>query len=479
MAYKDYEIVIGLEVHSELKTATKIFCDCTTEFGGQPNTHCCPVCTGMPGALPVLNGKVVDFAIKAGLATNCKIQQVSKQDRKNYFYPDSPKAYQTSQFDLPLCYEGFVDLDMDGVNKRIGITRIHIEEDAGKLNHEANGTLVDYNRCGVPLIEIVTEPDLRSADEVRVFMQKLRTILLYTDVSDCKMNEGSLRCDVNLSVRKWGAPELGTRTEMKNINSFNFAVKAAEYEAKRQIKIIESGGTITQETRRWDETKGVTISMRSKEEAHDYRYFPAPDLMPIITSDEKIEELRAQIPELPDSRLLRYTKEDGLSEYDADLLVASLKISDFFDIACKETKNKKAVANLIISEIFGRLNEDEKEEGKIPVSATNLGKLAHLIDTNVVSSSIAKKVFNAMWEEDKDPSIIVEEKGLKQISDDFALREMALEVIANNEKPVEDYLAGKDAAIQSLMGQMMKMTKGKANPKMVVDMLKGILDERK
>jgi len=479
MAYKDYEIVIGLEVHSELKTATKIYCDCTTEFGGEPNTHCCPVCTGMPGALPVLNGKVVDYAIKAGLATNCKIQKVSKQDRKNYFYPDSPKAYQTSQFDLPLCYEGFVDLDMGEEVKRIGITRIHIEEDAGKLNHEANGTLVDYNRCGVPLIEIVTEPDIRSSEEVRVFMQQLRTILLYTDVSDCKMNEGSLRCDVNVSVRKWGEPELGTRTEMKNINSFNFAVKAADYEAKRQIKVIENGGTITQETRRWDEAKGVTVSMRSKEEAHDYRYFPAPDLMPIITSDEKIEELRALIPELPVSRLLRYTKDDGLSEYDADLLVASPKISDFFDIASKETKNKKVVANLIISEIFARFNEEEKEEGKIPVSATNLGKLAHLIDTNVVSSTIAKKVFAIMWEEDKDPSIIVEEKGLKQISDDGELRRMALEVIVKNEKPVADYLAGKDAAIQSLMGQMMKRTKGKANPKMVIDMLKGILNERK
>jgi aspartyl-tRNA(Asn)/glutamyl-tRNA(Gln) amidotransferase subunit B len=479
MAYKDYEIVIGLEVHSELKTKTKIFCGCTTEFGGEPNTHCCPVCTGMPGALPVLNGKVVDYAIKAGLATNCKINQVSKQDRKNYFYPDSPKAYQTSQFDLPLCYEGFVDIDLDGETKRVGITRIHIEEDAGKLNHEVNGTLVDYNRCGIPLIEIVTEPDIRSAKEVRAFLMKLRTLLLYTDVSDCRMNEGSLRCDVNVSVRKYGEEELGTRTEMKNINSFNFAVKAAEYEAKRQIKLIESGGTVTQETRRWDEAKGVTISMRSKEEAHDYRYFPAPDLMPIVTSDEKIEELRSSIPELPEVRLLRYTNEDGLSEYDAKLIVASPHLSNYFDEACKQTKNKKAVANLIISEVFGRLNEDEKEEGIIPIHSTNLGKLANLLDTGIISSSIAKNIFATMWETDKNPENIVKDEGLAQISDDSELRLMALEVIANNEKPVQDYIEGKDAAIQSLMGQMMKLTKGKANPKMVIDMLKGILDERK
>lgn len=479
MAYKDYEIVMGLEVHSELKTKTKIYCDCTTEFGGEPNTHCCPICTGMPGTLPVLNGKVVEFAIKAGLATHCKIQQYSKQDRKNYFYPDLPKAYQTSQFDLPLCYEGYVDIVTDGVEKRIGITRIHIEEDAGKLVHEANETLVDYNRCGVPLIEIVSEPDFSSPNEIRSYMTKLRSILLYTDVSDCKMNEGSLRCDVNLSVRLKGAKELGTRTEMKNINSFNFAVKAAEYEAKRQIKVIEGGGVIVQETRRWDEAKGVTISMRGKEDAHEYRYFPAPDLMPIVTSDERIEEIRASIPELPDARMKRYTKVDGLSEYDAELLVASMHISNYFDIACQETKNKKQVANLIISDLFSRLNEDEKEEGAIPISAINLGKLANLIDTNVINAKTAKDILAKMWDEDMDPNIIVEKEGLKQISDDGALKEMALEVIEKNEKAVTDYLSGKDAAIQSLMGQMMRMTKGKANPTMVVDLLKEILDKRK
>ncbi len=479
MAYKDYEIVIGLEVHSELKTKSKIYCSCTTEFGGDPNTHCCPICTGMPGTLPVLNGMVVEYAIKAGLATNCKIHQFSKQDRKNYFYPDLPKAYQTSQYDLPLCYEGYVDIETNGEEKRIGLTRIHIEEDAGKLIHEANGTFVDYNRCGVPLIEIVTEPDLRSPEEIRVFLSKLRSILLYADVSDCRMNEGSFRCDVNLSVRKKGATTLGTRTEMKNINSFNFAFKAAEYEAKRQIKLIESGGNVVQETRRWDEAKGVTISMRSKEEAHDYRYFPAPDLMPIVTSDEEIERIRQTIPELPDVRMKRYMENDGLSLYDSELLVASMKISDYFDQACKQTKNKKVLANIIISEAFSRMNEDEKELGEIPISAENLGKLAHLVDTNVISSSIAKKVFAIMWEHDDDPEIIVEKEGLKQISDDGALRQMAEEVIAKNDKVVQDYLSGKEAAIQALMGQMMARTKGKANPKMVIDLLKEILNTKK
>jgi len=479
MAYKDYEIVIGLEVHSELKTKSKIYCSCTTEFGGDPNTHCCPICTGMPGTLPVLNGMVVEYAIKAGLATNCKIHQFSKQDRKNYFYPDLPKAYQTSQYDLPLCYEGYVDIEMNEEEKRIGLTRIHIEEDAGKLIHEANGTFVDYNRCGVPLIEIVTEPDLRSPEEIRVFLSKLRSILLYADVSDCRMNEGSFRCDVNLSVRKKGATTLGTRTEMKNINSFNFAVKAAEYEAKRQIKLIESGGSVVQETRRWDEAKGVTISMRSKEEAHDYRYFPAPDLMPIVTSDEEIERIRQTIPELPDVRMKRYMEKDGLSLYDSELLVASMKISDYFDQACKQTKNKKVLANIIISEVFSRMNEDEKELGEIPISAENLGKLAHLVDANVISSSIAKKVFAIMWEQDDDPEIIVDKEGLKQISDDGALRQMAEEVIAKNDKVVQDYLSGKEAAIQALMGQMMARTKGKANPKMVIDLLKEILNTKK
>jgi aspartyl-tRNA(Asn)/glutamyl-tRNA(Gln) amidotransferase subunit B len=480
MSYKDYEIVIGLEVHCELKTATKIFCDCTTQFGGEPNTHCCPICTGMPGTLPVLNGQVVDYAISAGLATNCKINQFSKQDRKNYFYPDLPKAYQVSQYDLPLCYEGAVDIDLNGENKTIGITRIHIEEDAGKLIHESGeGSLVDYNRCGVPLIEIVTEPDLRSPEEVGIFMETLRTTLLYADVSDCKMNEGSLRCDVNLSVRKKGEKEFGTRTEMKNINSFNFAVKAAEYEAKRQVKLIESGGKVVQETRRWDDAKGVTISMRSKEEAHDYRYFPEPDLMPIITSDEKIKEIQDRLPEMPAKRKVRYMKEFGIKETDVKLIIASRRMAEFFETAAKISKNPVLVANWIISEIFSKLNEEEKEQAIIPFKAERLGELVNLIEDGTISNSIGKKVFAIMWETGESPSNIVEKEGLKQISDDGALKTMAQEVIDANPKPVADYLGGKEAAVQALMGQMMKKTKGKANPKVVIDLLKGILDGMK
>ncbi len=479
MSYSDYEIVMGLEVHCELKTNTKIFCDCKNEFGGEPNTHCCPICTGMPGTLPVLNGQVVEYAIKAGLATNCEINKFSKQDRKNYFYPDLPKAYQVSQFDLPLCYEGKVDIEVEGEIREIGITRIHIEEDAGKLNHEANGTLVDYNRCGVPLIEIVSEPDFRSPQEVGIYMEKLRTILLYADVSDCKMNEGSLRCDVNLSVRKKGAKEFGTRTEMKNINSFSFAVKAAEYEAKRQIKVIESGGEIIQETRRWDEAKGVTVSMRTKEEAHDYRYFPEPDLMPIITTDEQIEDWMNELPVMPDKRKEMYISQYEISPVDAKLIVASRKMADFFEEGARVAKSPKAVGNWIITEIFSRLSEDEKENADLPITGKDLGALTNLIDEGVISSKIAKQVFAKMWDTGKSPSLIVEEDGLKQNSNTDELRGMAEEVIANNPKPVADYIGGKDAAIQSLMGQMMKATRGKANPKMVIDLLKEILDAKK
>ncbi len=479
MAYSDYEIVMGLEVHSELKTNTKIFCGCKNEFGGEPNTHCCPICTGMPGTLPVLNGLVVEFAIKAGLATNCKINQFSKQDRKNYFYPDLPKAYQVSQFDLPLCYEGEIEIEVDDEVRKIGITRIHIEEDAGKLNHEENGTLVDYNRCGVPLIEIVSEPDFRSPKEVGIYMEKIRTILLYADVSDCKMNEGSLRCDVNLSVRKWGEKEFGTRTEMKNINSFNFAVKAAEYEAKRQIKVIEGGGKIIQESRRWDEVKGVTVSMRTKEDAHDYRYFPEPDLMPIVTTDEQLKQWRSELPIMPDVRIKKFIDGYKIAPAEAKLLVASRIIADFLEEGAKGSKNPKSVGSWIITEVFSRLSEDEKEQGPLPIKGARVGELVDLIEDNVISSKIAKEVFAKMWETGKSPATIVEEDGLKQNSNTDELKGMAEEVIANNPKPVADYLGGKEAAIQSLMGQMMKATRGKANPKMVIDLLKEILDGMK
>lgn len=476
MSYAYYEVVIGLEVHSELKTKSKIYCGCTTEFGGEPNTHCCPICMGMPGTLPVLNEKVVEFAIRAGLATGCKIQGHSKQDRKNYFYPDLPKAYQVSQFDLPLCYEGEVNIDVNGRNKIIRITRIHIEEDAGKLTHEFGSTLVDYNRCGVPLIEIVTEPDFRTSEEVRIFLEKLRSILLYADVSDCKMNEGSLRCDINLSVRKKGVKKLGTRTEMKNMNSFAFAVKAIEYEARRQIRLIERGEKIVQETRRWDETRNVTVSMRSKEEAHDYRYFPEPDLMPIITSNEKIEAIRSDIPELPDSRKKRYIRDYKITDYDARLLIASRQMADYFEEAAWGAKNHKMVANWIITEIFSQLNEEEKEEAKIPFSPKHLTELVNLIEDGTISNSIGKTVFADCWGTNKGPKEVVEAKGLMQISDDTSLIALAGEVIEANPKAVSDYQGGKQAAIGALVGQIMKATKGQANPKKVNEVLKSLLD---
>lgn len=472
MSYHDYEVVIGLEVHSELKTKTKIFCSCSTEFGGEPNTHCCPICTGMPGTLPVLNEKVVEYGIKAGLAMDCNINKFSKLDRKNYFYPDLPKAYQVSQYDLPLCYEGNIDIEVNGEMKKIRINRIHIEEDAGKLIHESGeGSVIDYNRCGVPLIEIVTEPDFRSSEDVRVFLEKLRTILLYADVSDCKMNEGSLRCDINLSVRKKGDTKLGTRTEMKNMNSFNNAVKAIQYEAKRQIRSLENNEKITQETRRWDEAKGITISMRSKEEAHDYRYFEEPDLMPVITSQERIEEIRNTLPEMPDSRLKRYIDEFKITEYDARLIVASKNMADYFEEAVKGASNKKTVANWIITEIFSRLDEEQKEQAKIPFDPDILTELVNLIEDKTISNSIGKKVFAQCWETGKRPSKIVEEEGLTQISDDSQLESLIDEVIKNNEKAVNDYLCGKKAAIGALVGQMMKATKGKANPQKVNQLL--------
>lgn len=476
----NYEVVIGIEVHVELATKTKIFCSCSTEFGGEPNTHCCPVCTGMPGALPVLNGKVVDYAIKAGLATNCNITRYGKQDRKNYFYPDSPKAYQISQFDLPLCEAGYVDIEIDGQEKRIGITKIHIEEDAGKLQHEGmDGSLVDYNRCGVPLIEIVSEPDMRSPEEAISYLEKLRSIILYTGVSDCKMNEGSFRCDVNLSVRPKGQKEFGTRTEMKNLNSFNFALKAMEYEIKRQIKLIRDGEEVIQETRRWDVAKGKTISMRSKEDAHDYRYFPDPDLMPISVSDEKIETIKSSLPELPDSRKQKYMTQYKLSSYDAEQLTKSRYIADYFEEAVKTSKNAKLLANWIMGEVFRTLSDQENEDSLIPFEAKYLAELINIIELGEVNSSTAKIIFKEMWETRESPSAIVEEKGLKQINDDDMLITMAKEVIANNEKSVNDYLNGKEQAIKSLVGQMMKATKGKANPQKVIEILKTILDNEK
>ncbi len=460
--YKGYEMVIGLEVHVELKTKTKIFCSCPTTFGAEPNTQCCPVCMGYPGTLPVLNKKVVEYAVKAGLATNCKIANYSKEDRKNYFYPDLPKAYQISQYDLPLCEHGWLDVETEEGAKRIGITRIHIEEDAGKLVHDDKyGTMIDCNRCGVPLIEIVSEPDIRSAEEAKAYLQKLRAIILYTGVSDCKMQEGSLRCDVNLSVRKAGEEKFGTRTEMKNLNSFQFIVKAIEYEYKRQVDAIEAGERIVQETRRFDPATGKTYTMRSKENANDYRYFPDPDLPPIELSDAAIKALGREIPELPDARKKAYMEKYGLTAYDGEVLTSDKAMADYFEAAAATTKHPKLAANLLISE-FMRLIESESFA--CPVSAGNLGELATLVGDDVINSSTAKKLIKEMFETDASPKAMVEERGLAQINDEVLLAALVAEAVAANPKSVADYKKGKLAAAKAIVGNVMGKTAGKGNP---------------
>ena len=469
MAKEDYELVMGLEVHSELSTKTKIFCSCPTEFGGEPNTHCCPVCMAMPGTLPVLNEKVVEYAVKAGIATNCEIAKNSKNDRKNYFYPDLPKAYQISQFDMPLCTNGHIDIETENGMKEVRIERIHIEEDAGKLNHDeyGRGSFVDLNRAGVPLIEIVSKPDLSSKEEVESYLRKLKSILEYIEVSDCKMQEGSLRADVNISVRKKGDTKLGTRTEMKNMNSFRSIVRAIEYEANRQIELIENGGTVEQTTLRWDDVSGKTFPMRDKEDAQDYRYFPNPDLVAIKISYEYVANIKENLPELPESRNKRYIEEFKLPEYDAKLLTESKYFSDLFEGATKVCNNPKAVSNWIISDITGILNEKGEEPSDIPFTAEQLGNLVVLIDKGTISSSIAKKVIAEMFENPEDPSKIIEKNGWVQISDEGAIKEIVLKVLAENAQSVADYKAGKDRALGYLVGQAMKATKGKANPGML------------
>lgn len=475
-----FETVIGLEVHAELATDSKIYCGCANEFGGDTNTHCCPICTGMPGVLPVLNKKVVDYGIKAGLATNCEITRVGKQDRKNYFYPDLPKAYQTSQYDLPLCVGGHIDINVDGKVKPIGITRIHIEEDAGKLLHEAvaGNTLVDYNRCGVPLIEIVTEPDMRSAEEARQFLDNLKSILEYTKVSDCKMQEGSLRCDVNVSVRPEGQKEFGTRTEMKNINSFSAAFRAIEYEAKRQITEITCGNEIIQETRRWDDGKGMSYAMRSKEEAQDYRYFPEPDLVPIVVDDEWINSIKESIPELPAQRKERYIKEYGLTEYDASQITLSIYLADFLDECVKCGAKAKSASNWILSDLSKLLNENNLEPSEIPFEAKYLAKLIEIIDKGTISNTAGKKVIEELFANPRDPELIVKEKGLVQINDESELLNIVIEIIDNNPQSVSDFKNGKEKAIGFLVGQTMRATKGKGNPQMINKLIKEELDRR-
>ena len=470
----NYEMVIGLEVHVELKTATKIFCGCSTKFGAAPNTQCCPVCTGMPGSLPVLNGKVVEYAVKAGLATGCKIATYSKQDRKNYFYPDLPKAYQISQYDLPLCSEGHLDIETESGKKRIGITRIHIEEDAGKLVHqEGKGTFIDCNRCGVPLIEIVSEPDMRSAEEAKAYLQKLRAIILYTGVSDCKMNEGSLRCDVNLSIRKKGSDKLGTRTEMKNLNSFQNVVKAIEYEYARQVSVLEEGGEVIQETRRFDMNTGKTSSMRSKENADDYRYFPDPDLVPIVVSPEFLEEIRKSIPVLPDQRKASYQEKYGLSSLAAETLVTRKDIADYFETVAGETEYPLLAANLVSGEV-ARLCPEEQA---VPVAPEHIAVLSDLLGQGKINGGTCKKVIAQLFREDGDPVAIIEAQGLRQIIDPQVLRPMAEEVLHQSQKVVQDYKGGNKNAFHALVGQMMKKTQGKGNPQVIGQVLSELLDE--
>jgi aspartyl/glutamyl-tRNA(Asn/Gln) amidotransferase, B subunit len=476
---KQFETVIGLEVHVELATKTKIFCSCSTEFGGEPNSHTCPVCTGMPGSLPVLNKQVVEYAIAVGLATNCKITQNCKFDRKNYFYPDNPQNYQISQLYLPICRDGWIEVETeDGGKKKVGIHEIHMEEDAGKLIHDEWGenSLVDFNRSGVPLIEIVSEPDMRSADEVIAYLEKLRLMIQYLGASDCKLQEGSMRADVNLSVREAGTEEFGTRTEMKNLNSFKAIRRAIEGERERQIDLIEAGEKVVQETRRWDDAKEYSYAMRSKEDAQDYRYFPEPDLVPVIISDEWLQEIKSRQPELRTEKLERYKKEFQIPEYDANIITSNKRLADIFEETTAICKNPKKVSNWLMVETMRLLKEHEMEPEQITFSPENLAKLIQLTDDRAINSSVAKEVFEKIFAEDIDPEAYVEENGLKTVSDDGALRSTIEKVIADNPQSVEDYHNGKKKAIGFLVGQTMKAMQGKADPAMVNQILAELLN---
>ena len=475
----EYETVIGLEVHAELKTESKIFCTCTTEFGGEPNTHVCPVCLGLPGVLPVLNKKVVEFAVKAGLALECEIAPFSKFDRKNYYYPDLPKNFQTSQYDLPIAEHGKLEIEVEGSSREIGITRIHMEEDAGKLVHQGGATigestysLVDLNRTGVPLIEIVSEPEMHSPEEARAYLEKLKAILEYTEVSDCKMQEGSLRCDANVSIRPKGTTKLGTKAEIKNMNSFKAVQKALEYEVERQIDVLEEGGRIVQETRTWDEAKGVTVSMRSKEEANDYRYFPEPDLVPMVVEEEWINNIKQSLPELPDARRKRLVENYGLPDYDARVITNSKSLAEYFDACLGYYENPKMISNWLMGELLRLLNANNIEVEQSPVKPQNLSELLKLIDKGTISGKIAKDVFEQMFKTEKSAEAIVKEKGLEQISDAGELENLVERIIQDNPQSVEDYRNGKEKAVGFLVGQIMKATKGKANPQMVNKLLR-------
>ena len=474
---KQYETVIGLEVHVELATKTKIFCGCSTAFGGAPNTHTCPVCTGMPGTLPVLNKQVVNYALAVGLATNCEITQYCKFDRKNYFYPDNPQNYQISQLYLPICRKGHVEIETSEGKKSVGIHEIHMEEDAGKLIHDEweDCSLVDYNRSGVPLIEIVSEPDMRSAEEVIAYLEKLRMTIQYLGASDCKLNEGSMRADVNLSVREVGAEQFGTRTEMKNLNSFRAITHAIENERERQIDLLESGQQVIQETRRWDDNKEYSYAMRSKEDAQDYRYFPDPDLAPVYISDEWLAEIKNSQPEFREEKMERYKKEFDIPEYDIGIITDSKHMADLFEETVAICHEPKKVSNWLMGETLRLLKEKSMDAEDIRFSPENLAKLITLVDSKAINSSVAKEVFEVMFEEDIDPKQYVEEKGLKTVNDEGALRKTIEEVIATNPQSVEDYRNGKEKAIGFLVGQTMKAMKGKADPGMVNRILKELL----
>ncbi len=470
----NFETVIGLEVHAELNTKTKIFCSCENRFGAEVNTLCCPVCMGFPGTLPVLNQQVVESAVKMGHALNCKINGVTKQDRKNYFYPDLPKAYQISQFDVPLCEHGYLDVLVGDDVRRIGVTRIHIEEDAGKLIHDDSfdGTLCDYNRCGVPLIEIVSEPDLRSAEEAKAYLETITTILLYLGISDAKMQEGSVRCDVNVSVRPKGATEFGTRCEMKNVNSFGAVYRAIVYESERQMEVLASGGTVQQETRRWDDAKNKSIVMRSKEDAQDYRYFPDPDLLTFVVSDEKIAALKASLPELPTAKTLRYVKDFGLQKVDAQLLSVNKARADFFDSCVALGRcEAKTVANWVLGDIAKLLNEQRVEITDTALTPEHLVAMIELINKGTISNTAAKTVLEEIMAKDVEPEEVVKEKGLAQISDTSALAGIVDQVLADNPKAVADYKKGKTNVAGFLVGQCMRASRGQGNPATLRDMV--------
>ena len=474
---RQYETVIGLEVHVELATKTKIFCSCSTEFGGAPNTHTCPVCTGMPGSLPVLNRQVVEYALAVGLAVNCEINQYCRFDRKNYFYPDNPQNYQISQLYLPICHDGFVEIETAAGKKKVGIHEIHMEEYAGKLIHDEweDCSLVDYNRSGVPLIEIVSEPDMRSADEVIAYLEKLRLIIQYLGASDCKLQEGSMRADVNLAVREAGALEFGTRTEMKNLNSFKAIARAIEGERKRQIELLEEGKKVVQETRRWDDNKESSRAMRSKEDAKDYRYFPDPDLPPVTISDAWIQEIKDRQPELKTEKMARYQEEYGLSAYDADIITEAKHMADIFEATVSLCGKPKEAANWLMVEAMRLLKEEAQEPEAIRFSPENLAKLIVLVDNGTINRTVAKEVFEKIFAEDIDPEAYVEENGLKVVNDEGALRTVIREVIAANPQSVTDYHNGKERARGFLVGQTMRAMKGKADPAMVNRVLEELL----